>query len=45
VDNELISRSEVASLPFNVADIARSVERIEAMLGGEDDGEEETEKD
>jgi hypothetical protein len=44
VDEELISRSEVASLLFNVADIARSLERIEALLGGED-GEEETDED
>jgi hypothetical protein len=40
VDEELISRGEVAALLFNVADVARSLERIEKLLA-EDDGEEE----
>jgi hypothetical protein len=36
----VINRTEAAALLFNVSDIARSVERIEAILEG-DDGEEE----
>jgi hypothetical protein len=37
----LINRDEVAALLFNVADMARSLERIEVLLGGEEDGQEE----
>ena len=40
VNEELISRAEVNGLSFNVADIARSLERIEELLGGDDDEEE-----
>jgi hypothetical protein len=40
VDEELISRGEVAALLFNVSDSAQSLRNIEALLG-EDDGEEE----
>jgi hypothetical protein len=36
----VIFRDEVAALLFNVRDIARSLARIERLLGG-DDGEEE----
>jgi hypothetical protein len=40
VDEPVIERAEVVALPFNVSDIARSLARIERVLGG-DDGEEE----
>jgi hypothetical protein len=40
IEEAVINRAEAAALLFNVSDIARSVERIEALLGG-DDGEEE----
>ena len=41
MDEELISRAEIAALLFNVSDIALSLERIQALLEGDDDGEEE----
>jgi hypothetical protein len=44
IEEELIYRAEVAALLFNVADMARSLERLERLLGGEDDGEEETDE-
>jgi hypothetical protein len=45
VDEELISRREVAALLFNVSDIAESLAAIEALLGGgESDGEEEADE-
>jgi len=44
MEEELIYRAEVAALLFNVADMARSLERVELSLGGEDDGEEETDE-
>jgi len=37
----LIYRDEVVALLFNVADMGRSLERLEVMLGGDDDGQEE----
>ena len=40
IDEEVINRAEVTALLFNVSDMARSLERIEALIGG-DDGEEE----
>jgi hypothetical protein len=40
VDEPVIERAEVVALLFNVSDIARSLARIERVLGG-DDGEEE----
>lgn len=40
MDDAVIDRAEVAALLFNVSDIARSVERIEALLGGDDEEEE-----
>jgi hypothetical protein len=43
VDEELISRAEVAALLFNVSDIAVTLAKIETLLG-EDDGEEETDE-
>jgi hypothetical protein len=43
VDEPIVERDEVAALLFNVADIARTLERIEALLGG-DGGEEETDE-
>ena len=42
MDEQLIRREEVVGLLFRVSDIAASLERIEALLGGED-GEEEDE--
>jgi hypothetical protein len=41
VDEPLVSRDEVASLFFNVSDIARTLERIELLLKEDDGGEEE----
>jgi hypothetical protein len=44
VDEELISRGEITALLFTVSDIAATLERIEAILKGDDDyGEEEME--
>jgi hypothetical protein len=40
----VINRAEAAALLFNVSDIARSVERIEAILGGVDEEEEEADE-
>ena len=40
IDEDVINRAEVTALLFNVSDMARSLERIEALIGG-DDGEEE----
>ncbi|MEP7335420.1 MAG: hypothetical protein ABI717_06530 [Actinomycetota bacterium] len=39
----VIEREEVVALLFNMSDAARSLERIELLLGG-DDGEEETDE-
>ena len=39
----VIEREEVVALLFNVSDVARSLERIELLFGG-DDGEEETDE-
>ena len=41
MDDELISREEVVALLFNVSDMAASLEAIEALLGGDGEGEEE----
>jgi hypothetical protein len=41
MEERVIERAEVVALPFNVSDIASSLDRIEQLLG-EDDGEEET---
>jgi hypothetical protein len=38
-----VTREEIAALLFNVSDIARSLARIEGLLGG-DDGEEEADE-
>ena len=43
IDEDLITRDEVAALLFNVSDIARSLDRIERILG-DDDGEEEADE-
>ena len=40
MEEELISRPEVAALLFGVSDMVAPLRRIEALLGG-DDGEEE----
>jgi hypothetical protein len=37
----VISRDEVVALLFNVSDIAVTLTRIERLLGGEENGEEE----
>lgn len=42
MEDELIARNEVQGLLFNVADIARSLERIEELLREGDDDDEET---
>ncbi len=44
MDKFVISREEAVALLFNVSDMARSLERIEGLLGGGDDGEEETDE-
>jgi hypothetical protein len=41
VEEELISRGEVAALLFGVGDIVKSLRNIELLLGGGEDGEEE----
>jgi len=43
VPDPVIEREEVVALLFNVSDVARSLERIELLFGG-DDGEEETDE-
>lgn len=43
VPDPVIEREEVVALLFNVSGVARSLERIELLLGG-DDGEEETDE-
>jgi hypothetical protein len=43
IDEELISRGEVAALLFNVSDIAVSLTHIERLLEGDDDEEESDE--
>jgi hypothetical protein len=43
MDEELISRREITALLFNVSDILATLERIEDLLGGDDNGEEEAE--
>ena len=40
MDDELISRSEIEGLLFNVADVAAALDRIEVLLK-EDDGDDE----
>jgi hypothetical protein len=44
-DDPLIHRDEVVALLFNVSDIAAdTLENIERLLGGENDGEEEADE-
>jgi hypothetical protein len=43
-DEPVISRDETVALLFNVSDIARSLERIEQLIGGDDGEEEETDE-
>ena len=43
IDGEIVTREEIVALLFNVSDIARSLARIEGLLGG-DDGEEEADE-
>jgi hypothetical protein len=44
VADEVIVREEVVALLFHVSDIAVTLTRIERLLGGEDDGEEEADE-
>jgi hypothetical protein len=44
MDEELISRGEIVALLFGVSDIAKSLRRIEILLGGDEDGEEEADE-
>jgi hypothetical protein len=41
----LIERDEVVALLFNVSDIVQALGRIELLLRGENDGEEEAQDD
>jgi hypothetical protein len=43
-DEPVISRDETVALLFNVSDIARSLERIEQLIGRDDGEEEETDE-
>jgi hypothetical protein len=43
-DDSLIDHDEVVALLFNVSDIAETLENIERLLGGENDGEEEADE-
>jgi hypothetical protein len=44
VPDPVIERAEIVALLFNVSDIARTLGRIEQLLGGDDDGEEEADE-
>jgi hypothetical protein len=44
VPDTLIERSEVVALLFSVSDIADTLARIQRLLEGEDDGEEEADE-
>jgi hypothetical protein len=44
VPDAVIERAGVVALLFNVSDIARTLGRIEQLLGGEEDGEEEADE-
>jgi hypothetical protein len=41
MEDSVIYREEVVALLFNVSDMAASLEAIEALLGGDDEPEEE----
>jgi hypothetical protein len=41
VDEDLIDRGEIVGLLLNVADVARSLARIEVLLGGDESEAEE----
>jgi hypothetical protein len=41
VDEAVITRDEVVALLFNVSDMVVSLEAIEALLGGDDEPQEE----
>jgi hypothetical protein len=45
VPEPVIERAEVVALLFTVSDISVTLDRIERLLRGEDDGEEEAEND
>jgi hypothetical protein len=40
----VVERAEVVALLFNVSEIAVTLTKIERLLGGEDDGEEEADE-
>jgi hypothetical protein len=44
VPDPVVERAEIVALLFNVSDIARTLGRIEQLLGGDDDGEEEADE-
>ena len=44
MDEELIVRGEIVGMLFTITDIARSLGRIEGLLGGGEDGEEEADE-
>jgi hypothetical protein len=44
MSDPVIERAEVVALLFNVSDIAVTLTKIERLLGGEDDGEEEADE-
>jgi hypothetical protein len=41
MDDRLIERHEVVALLFNISDIARTLERLEKLLGDDDEEEED----
>jgi hypothetical protein len=41
MDESLIDRDEIVALLFNVSDMAVTLTRIERLLSGDDDGDEE----
>lgn len=44
INETLIDRAEVAALLFNVSDIAVTLTKIERLLSGEENGEEEADE-
>ncbi|HXH95998.1 MAG TPA: hypothetical protein VNH40_02215 [Gaiellaceae bacterium] len=44
MSDPVVERAEVVALLFNVSDIAVTLTKIERLLGGEDDGEEEADE-
>jgi hypothetical protein len=44
MSEQLIDRAEVVALLFNVSDIAVALAKIEQLISGEENGEEETDE-